>query len=107
MATYVKEVVSALGKGGETVVLMMDQSQIVEGLQCLMISLRFKDRALPVAWQVKETEGTIGWESQKALLDEVLTMIPAGASILLSADRFYGTSSLIGWCQSHQWDYRI
>ena len=26
---------------------------------------------------------------------------------MLSADRFYGTSALIGWCQKQGWQYRI
>ena len=34
-------------------------------------------------------------------------MIHEGLSILLAADRFYGTSALIGWCQKQGWQYRI
>lgn len=25
----------------------------------------------------------------------------------LLGDRFYGTADLIGWCQEHDWDYRL
>ena len=39
--------------------------------------------------------------------DAVAAMIPQGVSILLAADRFYGTSSLIRWCQNRGWKYRI
>jgi len=34
-------------------------------------------------------------------------MVPDGIAILLAADRFYGTSSLINWCQEQGWQYRI
>ena len=75
--------------------------------ECLMVSLRVGERAIPVAWRVKQTQGGIGFSEQEPLLDAVAAMIPQGVSILLAADRFYGTSSLIRWCQNRGWKYRI
>jgi len=34
-------------------------------------------------------------------------MLPKAGDVLLAADRFYGTSAWIGWCQSRGWRYRI
>jgi len=34
-------------------------------------------------------------------------MMPESIPILLSADRFYGTSAMISWCQQAGWQYRI
>jgi hypothetical protein len=34
-------------------------------------------------------------------------MLLEGAKVMLAADRFYGTASLIKWCQDTGWDYRI
>ncbi|MBF0251658.1 MAG: transposase [Alphaproteobacteria bacterium] len=35
------------------------------------------------------------------------TRMPEGVSILLAADRFYGTAQLIDWCRQAGWSYRI
>lgn len=107
MGGFVPEVLEKLSAQGEVVVLMLDQSKICDGFECLMVSVRFGNRAIPVAWHVKETEGAIGFTEQKLLLNGVAAMIPAGMQIMLSADRFYGTANLIEWCQKQGWHYRI
>jgi len=107
IAGFVPQLLGQLSEHGETVVLMLDQSKIADGFECLMVSARFAERALPVAWRVVETKGPIGFEVQEELLNAVLAMLPREFSVLLSADRFYGTSALIDWCQKHEWQYRI
>jgi len=107
MSGFVPQLLGQLSQHGETVVLMLDQSKIADGFECLMLSARFAERALPVAWRVVETKGAIGFEVQETLLNSVLAMLPSELSVLLAADRFYGTSALIEWCQKHDWQYRI
>ena len=72
------EILEKLSTKGEVVVLMLDQRKICDGFECLMVSVRFGNRAIPVAWHVKETEGAIGFTEQKLLLNAVAVMIPAG-----------------------------
>ena len=60
---------------------------------------------LPVAWRVEETEGAIGFATQKTLLDAAAPRLPPDAKVILMADRFYGTPDLIGWCKNQGWDY--
>jgi hypothetical protein len=86
---------------------MMDQSKISDGFECLMVSLRVGERAVPVAWTVRQVQGNLGFSVQKPLLEAVFAMLPQGSDVLLAADRFYGTGALIGWCRSHGWSYRI
>lgn len=107
MAGFIPELAVMAGRGGKTLVLPMDQSRIANGLECLMVSLRVGERAIPVAWTVKATSGPIGFEEQKALLEQVFALIPADIAVMLAADRFYGTAALIDWCQRHGWDYRL
>ncbi|GHT93279.1 hypothetical protein FACS1894122_08270 [Alphaproteobacteria bacterium] len=107
MRRYAFEVVEKLARNGQTVVLMMDQSQIKHDLQCLMISLRFGKRAIPILWKVVKTKGNIGFEDQEELLARVKEMMPPEVDILLSADRFYGTKSFVEWCQKNSWHYRV
>jgi hypothetical protein len=107
MGGFIPEIAALAGAKGQTVVLMMDQSKISDGFECLMVSLRVGDRAIPVVWTVQQVKGNIGFSSQQPLLKAVLAMLPKESDVLLAADRFYGTSSLIGWCQRHGWHYRI
>jgi hypothetical protein len=107
MTSFVREVVSKASMGGQTVIMMLDQSKIRDGFECLMLSLAIGERAVPIAWRVIETEGEIGFGVQEELLNKVVAVIPKAVSVLLSADRFYGTQALIGWCKKSKWQYRI
>ncbi len=72
-----------------------------------MLALRHGDRALPLAWRVEATGGSIGFEVQKELLEAVAPWLPEGAKVCLMADRFYGTADLISLCQGLDWSYRL
>ena len=107
MNGFIPELIEMCGTKDKVAILMLDQSKISDGFECLMVSLKTGERAIPVSWRVIETKGAIGWSIQETLLLSVLDMIPAGASILLAADRFYGTAALVEFCQQHNWQYRI
>jgi len=107
MKGFVPEMMEALGDRGQTVILMLDQSKIRDGFECLMVSARVHERAVPVGWKVIKTRGEIGFDVQEKLLDSIAEMIPDGIKIILMADRFYGTAALISLCQRLKWKYRI
>lgn len=107
MNGFIPELLELMYSNGKTAILMMDQSKISDGFECLMVSVRVGERALPVGWRVVETRGNIGFDIQKELLKMIKSMIPDEMKVLLAADRFYGTSSLISLCQSFRWQYRI
>jgi hypothetical protein len=107
MRGFIPEIAEVAAAGGKTIILMMDQSKISDGFECLMISMRVGERAIPVCWKVKKTSGGIGFDVQKPLLDAAAAMLPEGANILLAGDRFYGTAALIKWCQKQGWNYRL
>jgi hypothetical protein len=87
--------------------LQFDQSHINDENEVLMLSVRVRKRALPVAWRVRSTQGNIGFGVQKELLNSVKLWLPDDVEILFAADRFYGTAQLIDWCQQAGWSYRI
>ena len=91
----------------KTAIVMFDQSQIRDGVQLLMASIRVGERAIPLLWEVIETGGAIGWNVQQKQLEKLTQIIPIGTKILFLADRFYGTSAVIGFCQKWGWQYRI
>jgi hypothetical protein len=107
MKPYAMEIFARLSKQGQTIILMMDQSKINDLNQVLMLSVRIGNRALPVAWRVRATNGNIGFETQKQLLDAVKNWFSDEMKVMLTADRFYGTAKLIKWCQEAGWSYRI
>jgi Transposase DDE domain len=107
MGGLLPEIAEMAASKGKSIVLPMDQSKISAGFECLMLSIRTGERALPLAWKVKETSGGIGFDVQEPLLNAVHAMLPEGIPVLLAADRFYGTAALIRWCQEHGWGYRL
>src|SRR4051795_10855843 len=107
MEPFAREVLERAADTGEPLGLILDQSKVSDRHQVLMLALRWGERALPLAWRVEETEGAIGFETQKALLDAVVPWLPAAARVRLLGDRFYGTADLIGWCQERGWDDRL
>src|SRR4051812_38950437 len=78
MGGFIPEIAEIAGSKGKTIVLPMDQSKISDGFECLMVSIRTGERALPVAWKVKETSGGIGFDVQEPLLNAVHAMLPEG-----------------------------
>lgn len=107
MHGFIPEITGMSASNGQKIILMMDQSKISDGFECLMISLRVRDHAIPVIWKVVNTKGAIGFNIQQELLNSAKEMIPRNADIILMADRFYGTSMLVNWCQINKWQYRI
>src|SRR5918998_1055513 len=107
MAPFARQVLERLAGGGEPLALILDQSKLSDRHQVLMLAVRYGERALPLAWRVEETDGAIGFEIQKAVLEAVAPWLPAAAKVRLMGDRFYGTADLIGWCQARAWDYRL
>ena len=59
MAAYAGEIFERLARSGQTIVLMLDQSKLNDVNQVLMLLLRMGERALPVAWRVRRTQGNI------------------------------------------------
>ena len=107
MAPFAREVLARSAAGGQAIVAMIDQSKVNDAHQMLMVSLRVGERALPLAWRVKKTEGAIGFREQKEALEAVVALLPAGARVTLMGDRFYGSPALIEWCRDKGWGWRL
>lgn len=107
IAPFAREVLARSAAGGQTIIVMIDQSKINDAHQMLMVSLRVGGRALPLAWHIKKTQGAIGFSEQKNVLEAVTKLMPEGAAVMLMGDRFYGSPALIGWCQSRGFGFRL
>ena len=107
MEPFAGEILARLAETGEPIPLILDQTKASDCHQILMLSVRWGERALPLAWRVEETEGAIGFATQQELLAVVADWLPAGQAVVLLADRFYGTPGMIRWCRDRGWDYRL
>ena len=107
MQPFASEILARLAEARDPVPLILDQSKVSDRHQVLMLSVRWGERALPVAWRVEETDGAIGFAVQQDLLDAVRGWLPAETRVVLHGDRFYGTPDLIRWCQDRGWDFRL
>ena len=107
MEPIVRARLEEAAKQGQTIVIMMDQTDIGNDFAVLMLSMRMGDRALPMVWHVEPGTANIGFEAQQSLLDIVFQWIPAGATVVLMADRFYPSVSLFDWLNKAGWDYRL
>ena len=74
--------------------------------QMLVLGVRVGERALPLAWRVRETRGSIGFVEQGSC-SAGRGWLPADARIVLMGDRFYGGPDLILLCRGLGWDCRL
>jgi len=83
MQPFASEILARLAEGCDPVPLILDQSKVSDRHQVLMLSVRWGERALPVAWRVEETNGAIGFAVQRDLLDAVRGWLPAEMRVTL------------------------
>lgn len=101
-----QELAKAAGNG-QVVLLSLDQTELGDRMAVLMVSVRVGDRSLPLAWIAEEGAANIGFKGQRLVLERVLAWLPAGAEVVLSADRFYPSGELFEWLHAHGWGYRL
>ncbi len=107
MEPFARAALAKAARNGQTVLLAMDQTDLGDRMALLVVALRVGDRALPLAWLAEAGPANIGFEGQRKLLEQVESWLPAGAAVLLSADRFYPSSVLFTWVQARGWGYRL
>jgi hypothetical protein len=107
MEPFAREILARLAETGEPIPLLRDQTKASDRHHILMLSVRWGERALPLAGRVEETEGAIGFAMQQELLAVVAGWRPEGQAVILLADRFYGTPAMIRWCRDRGWDDRL
>jgi hypothetical protein len=107
MEPFAREALAKAARNGQTVLPALDQTDLGDRMALLVVALRVGDRALPLVWQAEAGPANIGFEGQRRLLEQVRAWLPAGAKVLLSADRFYPSAALFGWVQTHGWGYRL
>ena len=88
-------------------VLVVDGSCQKERLVLLSVSVRYRGRALPLAWDVwpanQPLQGARFWQRVEALLCVVAALLPPGVPVTLVADRAFGTPAFTDLVQKRGW----
>lgn len=87
-------------------VLVIDGSIVGRGCMTLMISLVYKQRALPIAWTVaKRKKGHFPEQTHIQLMNEVRQLIPEGARVVLLGDGEFDGVDLQALVNHCKWKY--
>ncbi len=83
-------------------VLIIDGTKIGGGCICLMVSIRYKGRALPLCWLVyKGKKGHSSMETQLKLLRALQSLIPENApQIIFLGDGEFDGSLVVDWLEN-------
>jgi hypothetical protein len=86
----------------------MDGSVVGRGCVALMMHVVYKGRALPLAWQVRKgKKGHFPEDLHVALVKQVQTLIPLGASVVLLGDGEFDGTTLQHTLQNAHWSYVV
>ena len=90
----------------ERLILMIDSTKIGGNCVCLMISVYYKSRALPLVWVVRKgRKGHTTQEAQLALFKTARELLPADSHIILLGDGEFDGSQVVQWFESQNWQY--
>lgn len=103
-APYAQVVLESLAM--RPLVLVIDASEVGRGCAALMLSVVYRQRALPLGWLVRTgPKGHFSEELHLALLEQVQPLIPAGAEVVLVGDGEFDGVDLQGRAESYGWEY--
>lgn len=85
----------------EQIVLMVDSTKLGGQCLCLMVSVYYKSRALPLAWVVyKGRKGHSSQATQLALFKAVKALLPETSQVILLGDGEFDGSQLLAWFET-------
>lgn len=89
---FIEELLAALGQTGELEIII-DGSVVGKGCMCLMFSVVYKGRAIPIIWKVvKKKKGHFKESEHIDLLEKLQKLIPSEVKIMVLGDgEFDGT----------------
>jgi len=103
---FASELLAGLIASMGTLVLAIDGSVVGRGCICLMISVVYKKRALPIAWLVvKGKKGHFAEEIHIELVKRVANIIPTGTSVVFVGDGEFDGISLLETIRNFGWEY--
>jgi hypothetical protein len=96
--------------GAERLYLVLDTTTLSGRLVILRVSLVYRGRAVPIAWQVYERKSvSLPFKAYRRLLTQGRQLLPEGAEGVLLGDRGFRSTTLMRWCrkQGPHWHFRL
>lgn len=92
----------------ETVTLALDTSLLWNRFVIVRLALVYRGRAIPVGWSVRaQSSATIAFAHYAPLLREAHSLMPAGSTVTLLADRGFMSTDLMRLCRQLGWHFCI
>lgn len=102
---YIIPLLKTLGASGQ-LVFSIDGSKVGRGCMCLMFSVIYKGRAIPVVWKVyKAKKGHLPQQAHRDLLEELSAVVPDDCRIIITGDGEFDGCDWQTDILSHGWDY--
>jgi hypothetical protein len=101
---YVEALLARLAHG--PLLLAMDGSEMGRGCLTLMVSVIYKQRALPIAWLVVQgSKGHFPEETHVRLIGQVHDILPAGCEVIFLGDGEFDGTTLQATIAAYGWAY--
>jgi hypothetical protein len=86
--------------------LIVDASKVGAGHQLVIVTLAYKQRALPLAWNwVAYAKGVVATDIQLALFKRVHGLLPDGAQVILVGDAGFSSVAVLRQLEAWGWQY--
>jgi hypothetical protein len=102
---YAAELLATLATT-QSLLLAIDGSEVGRGCVALMISVIYKQRALPLVWVVvAQAKGHLAEAQHVQLLAQAQALVPAGATVIVVGDGEFDGVTWQATLQSYGWEY--
>lgn len=87
--------------------VQLDRVQIKTRQNVLMLSVWYRQRAIPLAWLCLSHRGSSKQSHWQELLDYLQSILPEGLEVIILADREFGNPDRLRYVEKQGWDYAI
>lgn len=102
---FIVPLLSALAESG-LLVFSIDGSKVGRGCMCLMFSVIYNGRAIPVVWKTyKQKKGHLPESEHRALLKRLSEMVPEGCRVVVTGDGEFDGCDWMDDLEGLGWDY--
>ncbi len=102
---------AGLARRGKPVILALDESSQDERVHLLRVSLTYWGTALPLAWAVWPQNEPLAegeyWRRIDAVLDRAAALVPAGLTVIVTADRAFDIPPFVARVAARGWHWVI
>lgn len=102
---FVKSILEVLSQRGE-LVFAIDGTKVGSGCMALIFSVIYKNRAIPIVWQVyRRKKGHFAEQLHIDLLNELKALVPSGCGVCLVGDGEFDGCDWQADIAANGWDY--